>query len=41
MKGQPAAVFGKELAVERYFTEGEKNVFTLIEVLQDALLLKH
>ena len=40
MKGQPAAVFGKELAVERYFT-GEKNVFTLFEVLQDALLLKH
>ena len=41
MKGQPAAVFGKELAVERYFTEGEKNVFTLFEVLQDPLLLKH
>ena len=29
MKGQPAAVFGKELAVERYFTEGEKNVCLL------------
>ena len=41
IKGQPAAVFGKELADGRYFTEGEKNVFTLFEVLQDALLLKH
>ena len=29
MKGQPAAVFGKELADGRYFTEGEKNVCLL------------
>ena len=29
MKGQPAAIFGKELAVGRYFTEGEENVCLL------------
>lgn len=29
VKGQPAAIFGKELVSGRYFTEGEKNVCLL------------
>ena len=29
IKGQPAAIFGKELAAGRYFTEGERNVCLL------------